>query len=46
MTLKTESRKFQLRTEYTPKGDQPRAIQKLTDGAIKGLKHQVLLGAT
>ncbi|MHB1868560.1 MAG: excinuclease ABC subunit UvrB [Nitrososphaerales archaeon] len=46
MTLKAESRKFQLRTEYTPKGDQPRAIQKLTDGAIKGLKHQVLLGAT
>ena len=46
MTLKSESQKFQLRTEYTPKGDQPRAIQKLTDGATKGLKHQVLLGAT
>ena len=46
MTHRAESQKFQLRTEYTPKGDQPSAIQKLTDGAIKGLKHQVLLGAT
>ncbi|HVB12943.1 MAG TPA: excinuclease ABC subunit UvrB, partial [Nitrososphaerales archaeon] len=46
MALKAESQRFQLKTEYTPKGDQPRAIQKLTEGAIKGLKHQVLLGAT
>ncbi|MGA2874434.1 MAG: excinuclease ABC subunit UvrB [Nitrososphaerales archaeon] len=46
MALKVESRKFELSTEYTPKGDQPRAIQKLTDGVFKGLKHQVLLGAT
>ena len=46
MALKVESRKFELITEYTPKGDQPGAIQKLTDGVFKGLKHQVLLGAT
>ncbi len=46
MSLKVESRKFELSTEYTPKGDQPKAIQKLTDGVFKGLKNQVLLGAT
>jgi excinuclease ABC subunit B len=38
--------KFELTTEYTPKGDQPQAIAKLTEGIVKGLKHQVLLGAT
>ena len=46
MTLEAESQRFQLTTEYTPKGDQPSAILKLTDGIFKGLKHQVLLGAT
>jgi excinuclease ABC subunit B len=45
-TLKQESQRFQLSTEYSPKGDQPRAIQKLTEGVFKGEKHQVLLGAT
>ena len=37
---------FQLTQEYTPKGDQPQAIDKLTKGTLDGLKHQVLLGAT
>lgn len=46
MELEIESRKFQLSTDYTPKGDQPGAIQKLTEGVLKGLKQQVLLGAT
>lgn len=46
MTLEAESQRFRLTTEYTPKGDQPGAVQKLTDGIFKGLKHQVLLGAT
>ncbi len=38
--------KFYLRTEFTPKGDQPKAIEALTEGVLKGLKHQVLLGVT
>jgi excinuclease ABC subunit B len=46
MAVKVESQGFQLSTEYTPKGDQPKAIQKLTDGVFKGLRNQVLLGAT
>ena len=31
---------------YEPTGDQPTAIADLTDGIGRGLKHQVLLGAT
>jgi excinuclease ABC subunit B len=38
--------KFKLQTHFTPKGDQPKAIEELTEGLIKGLKHQVLLGVT
>ena len=37
---------FKLRTDFTPKGDQPKAISELTEGLIKGDKHQVLLGVT
>lgn len=37
---------FQLSTEYLPRGDQPAAINKLTDGIIEGRKSQVLLGVT
>ena len=37
---------FHLHSDYTPTGDQPQAIQKLTDGLNKGMKHQVLLGVT
>ena len=38
--------KFQLRSDYTPTGDQPEAIEKLTMGVENGLKEQVLLGVT
>src|ERR671919_2854825 len=31
---------------YEPTGDQPTAIAELTDGIARGMKHQVLLGAT
>ena len=34
---------FQLHSEYRPTGDQPQAIEALTEGLEKGLKHQVLL---
>lgn len=37
---------FELKSEYKPTGDQPEAIQKLTDGVNMGLREQVLLGVT
>ena len=37
---------FQLHSDYQPTGDQPQAIQRLTEGLEKGLRHQVLLGVT
>ncbi|MEI6237430.1 MAG: excinuclease ABC subunit UvrB [Candidatus Saccharibacteria bacterium] len=39
-------RKFELKTEYQPTGDQPDAIKALFDGLMKGEKEQVLLGVT
>ncbi|QSW90059.1 MULTISPECIES: excinuclease ABC subunit UvrB [Flavobacterium] len=38
--------KFQVASEYSPKGDQPQAIQKLAQGVIDGDKYQTLLGVT
>ena len=37
---------FKLVAPYTPAGDQPEAIAKLTEGVEAGLKEQVLLGVT
>src|SRR5437899_12125939 len=37
---------FKLRSDYTPEGDQPRAIAELTAGIKRGDKHQTLLGVT
>lgn len=37
---------FELIAPYQPTGDQPQAIAQLLDGLQRGLKHQVLLGAT
>jgi len=37
---------FQLVTDYTPQGDQPRAISELVSGLNAGDKDQVLLGVT
>ncbi|MFH1036014.1 MAG: excinuclease ABC subunit UvrB [Pseudomonadota bacterium] len=37
---------FQLVSDYTPQGDQPRAIEELSQGLTAGVKHQVLLGVT
>lgn len=39
-------RKFQLVSEYTPRGDQQPAIEALCAGIHQGKKHQVLLGVT
>ena len=38
--------KFKLVSNYKPTGDQPEAIEKLTEGVNKGLKEQTLLGVT
>ncbi len=38
--------KFNLISEYKPKGDQPQAIKKLIENLYDGAKEQVLLGAT
>ena len=37
---------FKLTAPFIPMGDQPEAIQQLVNGVQKGMKHQVLLGAT
>lgn len=37
---------FKLVSEYSPKGDQPKAIAQLVDGLNRKLKHQTLLGVT
>jgi excinuclease ABC subunit B len=38
--------RFNLQSSYTPAGDQPDAIAKLTEGVNEGEKHQILLGVT
>jgi excinuclease ABC subunit B len=37
---------FRLRSDFTPKGDQPVAIQTLIDGLERGERYQTLLGIT
>lgn len=37
---------FQLHSPYMPSGDQPQAIQQLTEGILNGEKYQTLLGVT
>ena len=37
---------FELVSNYTPSGDQPKAIKELVEGLNEGKKEQVLLGAT
>jgi excinuclease ABC subunit B len=38
--------KFKLKSDFSPTGDQPQAIEKLVAGIGQGMKHQVLLGTT
>jgi excinuclease ABC subunit B len=42
----SESKPFKLHAPFKPTGDQPEAIAKLVEGVRRGLRHQVLLGAT
>ena len=37
---------FELVSPYQPTGDQPEAIEQLTEGIKNGVKEQVLLGVT
>ncbi|AFV03871.1 Excinuclease ABC subunit B [Dehalobacter sp. UNSWDHB] len=37
---------FRLRAPYSLSGDQPQAVDKLTEGVLAGKKHQTLLGVT
>ena len=41
-----ETMEFDLHAPYQPTGDQPEAIRQLVEGIQRGLRHQVLLGAT
>jgi len=37
---------FKLVSEFIPRGDQPKAIEELSQGVLSGKPHQVLLGVT
>jgi excinuclease ABC subunit B len=37
---------YKLVSSYKPTGDQPKAIKELTEGVLRGDKHQVFLGVT
>jgi excinuclease ABC subunit B len=38
--------RFDLKSDFTPQGDQPQAIAELVEGIERGDRHQVLLGVT
>ena len=38
--------KFELHSKFNPTGDQPQAIESLTEGVLDGLRTQVLVGVT
>nr|WP_081417366.1 excinuclease ABC subunit UvrB [Paenibacillus sp. Soil522] len=44
--LAKETKLFQIKSDYTPQGDQPKAIEQLLEGIKAGKRHQTLLGAT
>ena len=37
---------FNLNSSYSPAGDQPQAIEQLTQGLLNGERYQTLLGVT
>ena len=41
-----DAQPFELKSDYSPAGDQPQAIEKLVEGLNEGLAHQTLLGVT
>jgi excinuclease ABC subunit B len=44
--VKAESRPLRIESDYTPAGDQPQAIDELTEAIARGERDQVLLGVT
>ena len=38
--------KFKIHSSFKPTGDQPEAIEKLSNGIMNNLKYQTLLGVT
>jgi excinuclease ABC subunit B len=44
--MNIEASPFLLKTDYTPRGDQPQAIEELVEGVERGDSHQTLLGVT
>ncbi len=42
----TNPKKFRITSEFSPTGDQPQAIQELSEGLMRGDKFQTLLGVT
>lgn len=45
-TVELDDAEFELISDFTPQGDQPEAIDKLTNGLLRGDKAQTLLGVT
>ncbi len=41
-----EHHEFKLKAPFSPTGDQPQAIEKLTQGVLDGIRTQVLVGVT
>ena len=37
---------FNLKSKFSPMGDQPEAIKRLSQGIVEGQKNQILLGVT
>ena len=46
MAVVPDSRQFELVAPFSPTGDQPRAIEQLIEGIVRGDRHQTLLGIT
>jgi len=44
--MERSANRFELQADYEPAGDQPEAIEHLTEGLESGLSHQTLLGVT
>ncbi len=44
--VELDDAEFELISDFTPQGDQPEAIDKLTNGLLRGDKAQTLLGVT
>ena len=41
-----QERKFKLSSEFSPTGDQPKAIESLVAGFNSGIKYQTMMGVT